>query len=666
MSESNLPNGWTQAAVIQLCILTNGAVFKTSDWEINGLPIIRIQNLNNPLAQFNHSAKVLPEKYKVHAGDLLFAWSGTPGTSFGAHIWNGPTGWLNQHIFRVSFNEDLVDKIFFRIALNHRLDDIIDRAHGGVGLRHITKEKFEATILPIPPLNEQHRIAAKIEALQAHSTKAKKALEEAQRLLEKFRYSVLEAAFRGDLTARWREEHPDAEPACEFLQRIRQGRRKRWEEAELAKYTAKGKTPPKDWKKKYPEPVAVNTEGLPGLPDNWCWVSLDELIISGPSNGYSPPPSLKKNGSKSLKLSATSSGHFVLNDSTIKFLDITIEKGSDLWLRDGDILIQRANTMDLLGTAAIFHGKDFDYIYPDLMSRIRVSRKDLSEFLCAYINSSFGKKYIKSVATGIAGNMPKINGKSLRAFPVPLPGDAEVTIIVPMLNALHKFYLEQLDRYDEVFRRSQKCDQSILVKAFRGELVAQDPTDEPASVLLERIAAEAAVLSTPDAKPQQARRGRKSKPVVTPVMVFPAPGREQRLLRLMEYIISAYPGLSTTVVEERAKLATYPAVCARLLSSRASTFRKALRESGEGWKFSKADVVRFGRLWESLEANYGIRISSEGLCTMREGRKPEPWPSMGTLLPFFNKAYAIFTTERHNHQDIQADLDSIGVMQKIA
>ena len=90
-------------------------------------------------------------------------------------------------------------------------------------------------------------------------------------LLEKLRQSILAAAFRGDLTKDWRAKHPDVEPASKLLERIRVERRKKWEEAELAKMKAKGKAPRDDrWKGKYKEPEAVDATGLPGLPEGWA------------------------------------------------------------------------------------------------------------------------------------------------------------------------------------------------------------------------------------------------------------------------------------------------------------------------------------------------------------------------------------------------------------
>ncbi len=94
-------------------------------------------------------------------------------------------------------------------------------------------------------------------------------------LLEKLRQSILAAAFRGDLTKDWRAKHKDVEPASKLLERIRVERRKKWEEAELAKMKAKGKAPKGDeWKAKYKEPEPVDATGLPELPEGWCWATL--------------------------------------------------------------------------------------------------------------------------------------------------------------------------------------------------------------------------------------------------------------------------------------------------------------------------------------------------------------------------------------------------------
>ncbi|HOI56920.1 MAG TPA: restriction endonuclease subunit S, partial [Phycisphaerae bacterium] len=208
--------------------LVNGFAFKPSHWKGEGLPIIRIQNLNDTQAEFNHCPDRIANKYHVRDGDLLFAWSGTPGTSFGAHIWNRGPALLNQHIFRIEFNDAEIDKRFLRYAINQNLAEYIAAAHGAAGLAHITKGKFEASELLIPPGDEQRRIVEKIEELLTDLDAGVAALGRVRKNLKRYRSSVLKAAVEGRLTAAWRAEHPDVEPAEVLLERILVERRKRW------------------------------------------------------------------------------------------------------------------------------------------------------------------------------------------------------------------------------------------------------------------------------------------------------------------------------------------------------------------------------------------------------------------------------------------------------
>ncbi|MGH7491615.1 MAG: restriction endonuclease subunit S [bacterium] len=151
LSTKELPQGWSSARISTLVHLVNGRAFKPSEWETSGLPIVRIQNLNNPEAPFNYSTNKFDEKFLIDIGTLVFAWSGTPGTSFGAHIWKRGKAWLNQHIFKMVFDENLINKKYLRFAINQNLNEYINNAHGGAGLAHITKGKFDSSEIPLPP-----------------------------------------------------------------------------------------------------------------------------------------------------------------------------------------------------------------------------------------------------------------------------------------------------------------------------------------------------------------------------------------------------------------------------------------------------------------------------------------------------------------------------------
>lgn len=156
-----------------ICDFVNGKAFNANDWEESGVPIIRIQNLNDESKPFNYCIKPVEEKYKVKNGDLLFSWSGTPGTSFGAFVWVRGDAYLNQHIFNVKTDSEVVDKRFLYHSLNASIHLMIDQAHGGVGLQHITKKKLEDIEINLPPLEEQKRIAAILD--KAESLRRKRA-----------------------------------------------------------------------------------------------------------------------------------------------------------------------------------------------------------------------------------------------------------------------------------------------------------------------------------------------------------------------------------------------------------------------------------------------------------------------------------------------------------
>jgi type I restriction enzyme S subunit len=162
-----VPPMWALVRLGDALRLVNGRAFKPTEWSKSGLPIIRIQNLNDRQAPFNFCDTSIPDRFHVKTGDFLISWSGTPGTSFGAHIWDRGPAILNQHIFRAELIGDAFLPAFLKLAINSRLLELIDQAHGGVGLQHVTKPTLERLPLTLPPLAEQHRIVAKVDELMA-------------------------------------------------------------------------------------------------------------------------------------------------------------------------------------------------------------------------------------------------------------------------------------------------------------------------------------------------------------------------------------------------------------------------------------------------------------------------------------------------------------------
>jgi type I restriction enzyme, S subunit len=159
-----------QVRLGDVCDLVNGRAFKPEEWEEAGTPIIRIQNLNDETKPFNYTTKEISDRFLVKPNDILFSWSGTPGTSFGCFRWARQQGWLNQHIFRVDLS-DRVDGNFFIVHLNLMLSDLISKAHGGVGLQHVTKQMVNDTLLLMPPLRDQLEFSKAFEKIRGLSSK---------------------------------------------------------------------------------------------------------------------------------------------------------------------------------------------------------------------------------------------------------------------------------------------------------------------------------------------------------------------------------------------------------------------------------------------------------------------------------------------------------------
>jgi type I restriction enzyme, S subunit len=285
----------------------------------------------------------------------------------------------------------------------------------------------------IPPLDEQRRIVAKLDTLFSHTRKAREELDRIPDLIKRYKQAVLSAACSGKLTEDWRRENLGSESP-------------------------------------------------------WYSTTLSELIIDKPKNGYSVKPVNYETPFRVVTLTATTSGKF--NAKHFKYFDESIETGSQFWLQPNDILVQRGNTIDYVGVSAIYDGNPNQFIFPDLMMRLRAKPNVMTKYLHMVLSCEKSRKYLRDKATGTAGTMPKINQPTLISLPVSLPPLEEQQEIVKRVEEKFKA-IEQMDaQYQKASKLLDRLEQATLSKAFRGELVPQDPNDEPASVLLERILAE--------------------------------------------------------------------------------------------------------------------------------------------------------------------------------
>ena len=479
-NHDGLPEGWVLEKIGNICNLINGRAFKPTEWTSKGLPIVRIQNLNNETAEFNYCDFQVDDKHIINGGQLLFAWSGTPGTSFGAHIWKKGKAVLNQHIFRVEINESNVDKIYLMYLLNRNVDEYIRKAHGTAGLAHITKGKFENSIVPIAPFPIQKLIVSEIEKQFSRLDEAVAALKRVRASLKCYKASVLKAAVEGRLTEEWRKNNvgadlrvcPDSnkgqtkvegqthrfaptkyETGADLLKRILAERKKKWEE--------------KNPKKKYKESSAPYTSSLPELPKGWVWATVGQLAIKVQ---YGSSAKTNENHSGVPVLRMGNIFECRLKREGLKYLPKSHSEFPDLFLEKEDLLFNRTNSPELVGKTAIYMGNPNPCSFASYLIRVQFNNGASSHFVSSFINSAYGRNWIKTVVSQQVGQA-NVNGTKLQALSIPLPPEKEQKVIVEEIESRLSVAEEVEVAIDINLKRAERLRQAILKKAFPGSLV---------------------------------------------------------------------------------------------------------------------------------------------------------------------------------------------------
>jgi type I restriction enzyme, S subunit len=403
-------------------------------------------------------------------------------------------------MYRFRVNEQLLEPRFMEAYLRapetQRLIDAMKTGISDSGL-NLTHDRFKLLPVPVAPRAMQDRIADRIDELFTDLSAGVAALERVRKKLKRYRSAVLHAAVTGRLTAEWRKTHgPCAEPGYKLLARILIDRRKQWEARTLAKYQKDGRTPPKNWQAKYTEPAKPKTDDLPELPKGWAWASVDQLITEGLSNGISVKGGDAPPGVPALKLNAMTEHGF--DYDAIRYLPIDDETYEENAVRENDFYVSRGNgSLRLLARGTVAQRPPFPVVFPDTMIRIRLSSEAC--WIPTIWAATIVRSQIERAAKTTAG-IHKVSQSDIELIRLPLPPLTEQSAIVEAVNEK----LSQIDAMEaEVERglaRASRLRQAILKSAFEGKLVPQDPTDEPASVLLERIKQERASQAGNQAK----------------------------------------------------------------------------------------------------------------------------------------------------------------------
>jgi type I restriction enzyme S subunit len=448
------------------------------------VPYVRPTEIQDDTIQLSEIRRTSPEiaaRYRrstLRGGDLLLSIVGTigkvaivPPELTGANITQSsvrirPGVHANGAFLRWMLKSPLMIRQYDK----HRL---------GTGVPRLNVAHVRELTCPVAPLNEQRRIVAKLEELHARSRGAREALDAVPPLLEKLRQSILAAAFRGDLTKDWRAKNKDVEPASVLLERIRVERRKKWEEAELAKMKAKGKAPADDkWKGKYVEPAPADAAGLPELPGGWCWASVEQLATKV-VDGVHAKPNYVAEGVPFLTVKNLTAGPGIsFEDAKCVTQSDHTEFSKRTDPERGDILISKDGT---LGVARLVRTSTVFSIFVSL-ALVKPVIRDMSEFLEMAFWSPYFQERFKATGSGLL----HIHLVDLRGAALPIaPVDEQKIIAVRARELLAR--VDILAATQVAMReRVGTLERATLASAFRGGLVPQYATDGPAVAMLVR------------------------------------------------------------------------------------------------------------------------------------------------------------------------------------
>ena len=348
---------------------------------------------------------------------------------------------------------------------------------------------------------QQTRIVAKLEELLSDLDAGVAELNAAQKKLAQYRQSLLKAAVEGALTAEWRAKHQPLETGAQLLQRILQERRARWEARQLAKFAEQGKTLPKDWQKKYPEPVQPDTTDLPELPQGWVWATIDQIAQVG--TGVTPLRSKSAYFNEGTIPWVTSGA---LNSEAVAS---ATELVTELALKECRLELYPVGSLlvAMYGEGKT-RGKCSELRIPATINQAiaAIVLEPAAQSCKAYLKAFLLDSYEKMRAQASGGVQPNLNLQIVKAIALPLPPCSEQAEITQLLDGQFDQISQQQIAVQVSLQQSTAQRQNILRAAFSGQLVPQDPHDEPASALLERIRAERAAQGAVK-KP----RGRKAK-----------------------------------------------------------------------------------------------------------------------------------------------------------
>jgi len=471
----DLPDTWNLSTIGEVLIVRNGYAFKSKDYKEEGILLVRQSNLGGNKVSVD-KAVYLPQSYfqdyhdyLVKKGDILIGMSGSIG-KLCIYDRNEPALQNQRTGLLVFKNEALRSWVWYFLPT---LDKNLKDEGKGVAVQNISASQIEALPIPIAPPNDQKLIVAEIEKQFSRLDEAVEALKRIQANLKRYKASVLKAAVEGKLTEQWRKEHPDVEPASELLKRILAERKKKWEEDYVKKYVAAHRHVPKDdsWKKKYKEPAALDTSNLPKLPKGWIWATAEQLC-DFITKGSTPAATKLHEGAGAVQFLKVYNLTFT-GQLNYKYRPAYVSRATHeeeltrSGVFPGDILINIVGPP--LGQVSIVPEALPEANINQAIARFRMLGEMLGRYFAIALMSKEVMGWAIKRAKTTAGQA-NLTLELCRALPVPLPPLSEQKNIVEEVEHCFSVTEEIREAIETNLKRADRLRQSILKKAFSGNL----------------------------------------------------------------------------------------------------------------------------------------------------------------------------------------------------
>ena len=487
--ENNLPLGWVETSLSSVVFFQEGPGLRTMQMGLTGIPFLNIRTFNDDetldktkckfvkIGEFNNRY----EHFLLNEGDIVVSSSGTLGKAIVIRKEDLPV-MLNTSVIRFrTESEKVVTQKYLKYFLKSDLFyKQIQEQKTGMAIDNYGPSHLQTMQILIPPIAEQHRIVEKLDAVMQKVESNKRRLAKIPKLLKRFRQSVLAAAVSGKLTENWRMENPSLESGEAFMSKIKQLRINRYDEAcKLAKKENKRK--PSNY-----DNYEVNLRSdydLFEIPEKWIWVDFRFLMSEDEPFCYGVVQPGGESVDGNYLIRAGDLKNNSVDTSSLRTISKAVDKEySRSKVKGGEILITVVGAG--IGECGIVPNSCAGYNIARAVAKVPIKDFD-AKYLLNWLNSSFANKCMKDEAREVA--RPTLNLEQLRTIPIALPSFEEQKEIVRIIEQLFAFSDKLEIRYTKAKALLDKIPQSILAKAFRGELISQNPNDEPATALLERI-----------------------------------------------------------------------------------------------------------------------------------------------------------------------------------